>query len=137
MIGVLPSLLGLSSYTAAWIICTCIIRFTFKPLYSPAIVSIYPLYRSISRFLRYFVHAPFTDCLHYQPGQGIPSLSILLKISVKACGKYTFMHNLNNLTDLQHISGKNDILTKRSKFTKAYMVLGSWENMSSAGWENL
>ena len=27
-----PSLLGLSSYTAAWIICTCIIRFTFKPL---------------------------------------------------------------------------------------------------------
>ena len=24
--------LGLSSYTAAWIICTCIIRFTFKPL---------------------------------------------------------------------------------------------------------
>ena len=32
MIRVLPSLLGLSSYTAAWIICTCIIRFTFKPL---------------------------------------------------------------------------------------------------------
>ena len=27
-----PSLLGLTSYTAAWIICTCIIRFTFKPL---------------------------------------------------------------------------------------------------------
>ena len=27
-----PSLLGLLSYTAAWIICTCIIRFTFKPL---------------------------------------------------------------------------------------------------------
>ena len=32
MIRVSPSLLGLSSYTAAWIICTCIIRFTFKPL---------------------------------------------------------------------------------------------------------
>ena len=32
MIGVSPSLLGLSSYTAAWIICTCIVRFTFKPL---------------------------------------------------------------------------------------------------------
>ena len=30
--AVSPSLLGLSSYTAAWIICTCIIRFTFKPL---------------------------------------------------------------------------------------------------------
>ena len=28
----LPSLLGLSSYRAAWIICTCIILFTFKPL---------------------------------------------------------------------------------------------------------
>ena len=32
MIRVSPSLLGLSSDTAAWIICTCIIRFTFKPL---------------------------------------------------------------------------------------------------------
>ena len=32
MIRVSPSLFGLSSYTAAWIICTCIIRFTFKPL---------------------------------------------------------------------------------------------------------
>ena len=32
MIRVSPSLLGLSSYTAAWIIFTCIIRFTFKPL---------------------------------------------------------------------------------------------------------
>ena len=32
MIRVSPSLLGLSSHTAAWIICTCIIRFTFKPL---------------------------------------------------------------------------------------------------------
>ena len=32
MIRVPPSLLGLSSYTAAWIICTCIIRLTFKPL---------------------------------------------------------------------------------------------------------
>ena len=32
MIRVPPSLLGLSSYTAAWNICTCIIRFTFKPL---------------------------------------------------------------------------------------------------------
>ena len=31
MIRVPPSLLGLSS-TAAWIICTCIIWFTFKPL---------------------------------------------------------------------------------------------------------
>ena len=50
----------------------------------------------IYRFLRYFVHAPFTDCLHYQAGQGILSLSILLKISVKACGKYTFMDNLNS-----------------------------------------
>ena len=65
--------------------------------HSPAIISIYPLYRSIYKFLRYFVHALFTDCLHYQPGQGIFSLSILLKISVKACDKYTFMDNLNNL----------------------------------------
>ena len=32
MICVPPSLLGLSSYTAAWIICTCIIQITFKPL---------------------------------------------------------------------------------------------------------
>ena len=32
MISASPSLLGLSSYTAAWIICTCIIGFTFKPL---------------------------------------------------------------------------------------------------------
>ena len=32
MIRVQPSLLGISSYTAAWIISTCIIRFTFKPL---------------------------------------------------------------------------------------------------------
>ena len=32
LIRVRPSLLGLSSYTAAWIICTCIIQFTFKPL---------------------------------------------------------------------------------------------------------
>ena len=32
MIRVPPSLLGLSSYSAAWIICTCIILLTFKPL---------------------------------------------------------------------------------------------------------
>ena len=32
MIRVPPSLLGLSSYTAAWIIFTCIIQFTFKTL---------------------------------------------------------------------------------------------------------
>ena len=32
MIRVSPSLLGLSSYTAAWIICTCIVKLTFKPL---------------------------------------------------------------------------------------------------------
>ena len=32
MICIPPSLLGLSSYTAAWIICICIIRFKFKPL---------------------------------------------------------------------------------------------------------
>ena len=70
----------------------------FCILYSPAITSIYPLYRSISRFLRYFVHAPFTDCLHYQLGQGILSLSILLKISVKACGKYIFMIIFNKFT---------------------------------------
>ena len=31
MIRISPSLLGLSSYTATWIICTCIIRLTFKP----------------------------------------------------------------------------------------------------------
>ena len=67
-----------------------------RVIYSPAIISIYPLYRSIYSFLRYFVHAPFTDYIHYQPGQGILSLSILLKISVKACGKYIFMDNLNN-----------------------------------------
>ena len=30
--AIASSLLGLSSYTAAWIICTCIIRFKFKPL---------------------------------------------------------------------------------------------------------
>ena len=67
-----------------------------RDVYPSAITSIYPLYRSIYRFLRYIVHAPFTDCLHYQPGQWILSLWILLKISVKACGVHTFMHNLNN-----------------------------------------
>ena len=36
------------------------------------------------------------------------------------------------LTNLLQIFKKNNILTKRSKLTKAYMVIWCWENMSSA-----
>ena len=106
----------------------------FRVYYSHALISIYTLYWYFSRFLRYFVHAPFIECLHYQPGQGILSLSILLKISVKACGKYSFMHDLIISTNLQQIFKKNNILPKRSKLINAYMVVWCWKNMSSAVW---